>query len=476
MSNHVYRFRSTHALLDGFNELEAQEIYFSPPEHLNDPLEGFKDIFWRGDHIVWHNLLRHYLLTVMNLSVSWAVMQQEFALEIPAALLHLTPDDIPDPSIRAMYEHVAECFFAHRVPNLLVDTLSSEARVVRRDELAYYLRQLQPLLMQILTSSFADQGLISQANSSDSLRVAAEKTASVLESVLRANRPETDVDQLFAALENTQSQMTLMQELSNPANGHNDRAWRFIARDIPGHYVNALERILYPDWSVACFVTDPTNSSMWGGYGDNHRGVCLKFSTQTTASGGQALTLRRRVGFSGNKNGIVETYDYVPHPFEQIRYTADFPEIDFFESIGALPKFKVEGFWFRSESGETSSTGSRLRSEDEAWRLDYWNRFLDSFRVKSPEWSHEQERRLTLYSMLQPFDEPQSRKLKYKFSDLAGIVFGIKTSVEDKLRIIETVRRKCGAEGRNTFEIQQAYYSHRSKRIELAPLKLLKFE
>lgn len=125
--------------------------------------------------------------------------------------------------------------------------------------------------MRILTSSLIDQGLISQANSSDSLRVAAEKTASVLESVLRANRPETDVDRPFAALENTQSQMTLIQELSNPANGQNDRAWRFIARDIPGHYVNALDRILYPGWKVACFVTNPTNSSMWGGYGDNHR-------------------------------------------------------------------------------------------------------------------------------------------------------------------------------------------------------------
>jgi hypothetical protein len=39
-----------------------QEIYFAPPENLNDPMEGYKDVFWSGDLIAWRNLLRHYLL------------------------------------------------------------------------------------------------------------------------------------------------------------------------------------------------------------------------------------------------------------------------------------------------------------------------------------------------------------------------------------------------------------------------------
>ena len=59
---HYYRFRPTDALLDKRKELENQEIYFAPPEDLNDPMEGFKDLFWRGDEIVWRNFLKHYLL------------------------------------------------------------------------------------------------------------------------------------------------------------------------------------------------------------------------------------------------------------------------------------------------------------------------------------------------------------------------------------------------------------------------------
>jgi hypothetical protein len=51
MPEYLFRFRSIHALVDGHHELENQEIYFTPPEQLNDPLEGFKDIFWQGDAI-----------------------------------------------------------------------------------------------------------------------------------------------------------------------------------------------------------------------------------------------------------------------------------------------------------------------------------------------------------------------------------------------------------------------------------------
>jgi hypothetical protein len=53
--------RSIEKLL-GYNELENQEIYFSPLEDLNDPMEGFIDFVWKGDEILWENFLKHYVL------------------------------------------------------------------------------------------------------------------------------------------------------------------------------------------------------------------------------------------------------------------------------------------------------------------------------------------------------------------------------------------------------------------------------
>ncbi len=66
MPDFIYRFRSTDALLGDRAELEKQEIYFAPPKQLNDPLEGYKDLFWKGDLITWKNYLRHYVLCLMQ--------------------------------------------------------------------------------------------------------------------------------------------------------------------------------------------------------------------------------------------------------------------------------------------------------------------------------------------------------------------------------------------------------------------------
>ena len=52
----AYRFRSMEYLLgDKYQELERKTIYFASPDQLNDPMEGFRDIMWSGDKIVWTN-------------------------------------------------------------------------------------------------------------------------------------------------------------------------------------------------------------------------------------------------------------------------------------------------------------------------------------------------------------------------------------------------------------------------------------
>lgn len=60
MTEYFYRYRPIKAVLDEFHELENQEIYFSITDELNDPMEGFKDLFWSGDEIVLRNFLNHY--------------------------------------------------------------------------------------------------------------------------------------------------------------------------------------------------------------------------------------------------------------------------------------------------------------------------------------------------------------------------------------------------------------------------------
>lgn len=471
--DHLYRFRSTHALLDGYQELENQQIYFCPSDGLNDPLEGFKHIFWRGDHIVWRNLIRHYLFNLMQVTSTAFVMGEDFTPDMCAPFVHQTEHDLPQAPIRDIYAEACKEFFGHPAPELLVTALSARAREVRRNELQFYLRLIHPLATRSVLTALAKRRLVS-IQASRELDTLIDAMEGNLNSLLRAYKQAGDLsDVIFSASEELTSQLSLINEFENPVTPDR-RPLLFVLQDFTNYYVTSLERLLYPDWHVACFVADPTNSAMWGGYGDSHRGACLKFRAKGDGQGGRTLDLYRANGWSGGRDGIVAHYAYVPHRFEQVRYTTEFPEVDFFESIATLPRAKLTGFWFSGLDGERSSTAERMLREDEAWRQEYWRKFAASFSTKSDEWAHEKEARLVLHSSIQRFDEKESRKLQYQFSDLAGIVFGMKTTSEDKLHIMRIIERKCTAEGRKDFEFYQARFSERTKKIELAPLSMLK--
>jgi len=52
MATHLYRYRPMAAVLGKYKELENQEIHVSGPLDLNDPMEGYKDVFWQGDTVL----------------------------------------------------------------------------------------------------------------------------------------------------------------------------------------------------------------------------------------------------------------------------------------------------------------------------------------------------------------------------------------------------------------------------------------
>lgn len=471
--DYLYRFRSIDALLDGHKELETQQIYFCPPDKLNDPLEGFKDIFWRGDKIVWRNLLRHYLLNLLQSTSIASIMGEEFSLDMCMTFARQTEDDLPQAPIRKIYSAACEKFFEHSTPNHLISFISSKSKSIRRDELIYYLRLIHPLAISAVLEVLSQRGLV-LVRSLTELDAMAASMSQTLEELLRLHSDVLEVpEDLYSASEAAMAQLALMHDFYNPI-VEDRRGWLFIMRDFPNYYVTSLEQILYPDWHVSCFVENPINSSMWGAYADSHRGACLKFKTRLDSNGIPTLNLYRANSWSGGKDGVVANYAYVPHRFEKVRYTSEFPEVDFFESLGTLPRFKLDGFWFAGHNGERSTTALRMLREDESWREEYWRKFSASFSTKSSEWGHEEEHRLILYSNLQRFDDLESRRLKYQFTDLTGIVFGIKTPTEDKLRIMRIVEQKCAAEKRQDFEFHQAYYCNQTKKIKLAPLTMLK--
>lgn len=481
MPQYFYRFRPAKALLGPydetggrFEELERQEIYFAKPSELNDAMEGFKDLFWRGDEIVWKSLLKHYAHCLMITASMVGMSAATFTRSLCDPIIRQTPDDLPDAPIRQVYRDICGRVFAHPVINELIAALVGRTTPVRREELVYYLRAVSPLMLPLVVEATMKRGIGDQIElPRDPAGVALGTQA--LDSLCKLLRhPDYGrmPDALAIGSELVFMQMGLLQDAAN-AWTVDQGAMMFLIRDFPAYYVELLEKLLYPNWYAACFVADPANPSMWGGYGDGHRGVCLKFRSEPNNAGVPSLSLYRACGWSASKEGTTTHYAYVPHPFEEVRYTHDYPEIDFFASLGMVPMPKLTGFWYLGPTGTLSVCSDQIFKNEEGWRRDYWNTFRIGATLKTSEWAYEREYRIILSSNLQELSDKHTRKLKYRFSDLAGISFGIKTSVEDKIRIMTLVEEKCRAEGRTDFEFYQAHYSRQTRKIELVPLTLL---
>ena len=133
-------------------------------------------------------------------------------------------------------------------------------------------------------------------------------------------------------------------------------------------------------------------------------------------------------------------------PFRKVRYAVKPGEINFFRSIGRLAGDELKKLWYTDDKGNESDCGDHLRSDGATndWHESYWDRFYRDITTKTKDWEYEQEYRLILEDMSGEYEKEESRRLIYPFRSLKGIIFGIKTSDENKSRIIKIIQK--GAE------------------------------
>ena len=477
MMSHLYRFRPANAILDKYEELAKQEIYFSTPQELNDPMEGFKDVFWLGDRIVWGNLLRHYLLCLLQTTSLCVVMESEFDRAALNTIIFSAFENLPDAPVRSIYQRASGVFFADSNIQTLIDALANRSTPVRRDELTHILRAIHPFALSVLWKELKREGVPEIFRDLEALHVHATAMKETITRVAAMPPPEQEVaEALYAASELMTAQMELGHDY-NALPPPEAKPVIFLTRDFPASFVRALDELIHPPCFLACFVANPADASMWANYGDSHTGVCLKFKTTPDGEGRQALYLNGITGWRGGKGMEIEPVrSFNLRRFYKVNYSDSYPEIDFFNSIGRLPIPLLNSVWYAGDRGERSACRSAQSLDTEAWRDKYWETFQSGAICKTSEWAHEQEYRLLLWSSLDSFKDEASRKLNYKFADLSGIVFGARTTTEDKLKIMKTIEEKCRVEKRTDFEFHQVQYSRRDRKFQIAPLGLIRFQ
>ncbi len=476
-----YRFRSVDALLGEHKELENQEIYFCPHDQLNDPMEGYTDLFWQGDEIVWRNLLKHYIACLTQSVLAAFIMGKDYDARLARNFVFTTPSTLPTEQLKGIHRHVCDAFFGMQNLADLPAMLARRTSALRREEAEFCLRAVHGLALKCVMTILRKEGGLPPVNETPPVSPFTEQD--VLENLFKVlnglkehpveSKPEM-LAALFGASAHVNRQMDLIRYLG--VTDDLSRAWHAILYAFPEHYVDSLRDLVYFNWYAACFVADPTHAAMWGHYGDGHKGICLKFRAEEREGQPPVLKLHGITGRQGGPNGEGPIYGDIQLPFERITYTDKLPEVDFFRSIGRIPEPVLKSQWYSDEQGNGSACAEDVFGNMSDWHQSYWASFRQLTFTKLRDWRYEDEYRLTLMSALDSFSEAKDRKLKYRFSDLEGIIFGIRTPLAEKARIIDIVAAKCKAEGRKSFAFSQAVYAAHNGKIEAHPLDLIQFE
>lgn len=463
MPEFLYRFRPVRSLLgttERESELRGKYIYFASPSQLNDPQEGFRDIVWRGDPIVWRNLFKHFFssLAVRNYQYFSVTSFDDF--EFPIAIKY----SATTPQTQARLFSAVDEFLDNSNVKRHLELLSSNGRNVRRAELLLHLRALHPLAMHVISKMLVEQSFITKGfGINGATQDELLETSNAILNNMSTKSGAFDQLEIFDLAKSALFYLmrkNLMDRYDNWKSEKPDK-WLRLNAEFPDEYANHLERLCTPEWYVACFMDSCANSAIWGSYGENHRGVCLKFRTEAL-EGKPVIKLNAPAHHPKVKNWwAVKTLE-----FYKVDYESEHLDLDFFRSLAGVPEPILQSDWYTGPGGELSICMGEVFEDVRLWQNKFWEKHKLSITSKTRHWEGESEYRLLLTTNFQNAVPEQDRCLRYNFDSLEGIIFGIKTSNDQKFKLMRLVEDLCLSHQRKGFNFYQAYYDPASKDIE----------
>ena len=463
MSKLFYRFRKTQNIFD-FKELENQEIYFASNEELNDPMEGFKNLVFNGDKIVWRNLFKHYLLCFEFMYQTYLICGESHAkFEIDLIPIFRNSDDIETLKYKELFKKIyLETF---EIYGQIIDKIATRTTPILKEELFKYLYPFHMIALEIIQRNYESEGLIPKRENALDIQNFIEqdniKLIDVVEAMIQEHGQEK-MDKFLRATSFFYEEFNFVQSINLKHTPN-----KLFLLNFPQNYLRAIEKLTYPKNYVACFTGEDAinNSSVWGHYGDNHKGICLMFKPNEKES---LPFSNAKIGYGGN--GVI--LGKISLSFDKIIYGEAYPEIDFFRSLGRLPIPKLNATWYKDDDKKLSDIHSEVFTDEEKWRNGYWNKYSQNNLIKTKDWAYEDEYRLILNSGIDGEIDKEYRILKYDFQNMRGLIFGINTTDEDKVKIFEIIQKKCAEYKRKDFEFYQAYYCNTNKNIQFKKFRI----
>ncbi len=449
----IYRYRT---IASALAELNNGSFYFAEPKELNDPVEGYTKIFWQGDVPAWQGLLKNFVCNLFYTLQTYLMMAERFNSAAEENFLSnlqnrnflFNLQHFKQSPLSKIFDELSENFLLEGITRRVIDFYGGNVKCYGR-ELEFILRTVTDNAFKISVDKCKRLGLISEDFNENFFDVAYEISFDELKQVSDSERRRR-IDEI----ENLNCDMMESGLLALKLNHRNSNNLDYRLKQnmlwfrciFPRNYFERLKEIIYPNGYVVCFSDTPTNSAMWGNYADNHRGVCLVYRTET--NGG-----REFINFAAKSLEV-----------KPIKYTEQVIEKNFFDVLKHLNFLSAED-WL---TGRDDVKSYKLdENSDDSYDTDYREKFYR----KTLDWQHEREYRIFLPDKFHRYNNRFVRTLHYDANTLTGIIFGIRTTLDDKLELIQKLAHRRNS--LHDFEFWQAEYDDETQIISVREKNLL---
>lgn len=454
----LYHYRSMNTAL---KEISNGTFHYSDRAELNDPIEGHVNLYWQGDEPAWEGLFRNYICSLYYGIHFYLLAAKYEEIEKRAVLADIhCLDNMP---FGNLLKEASNLFVTDSHIQKTINYLGTKKIPCSVKLLRLILRFVHEIAFSICMKSMKAHKIIPEDQEEYYIPVEEMLDKTLADNLAQINEIEGKIAlEISAAFLEDMVESRFLAETWEDAKSMTQRQiWFKVRIDFPAIYMSQIQEIIYPKGYVVCFSANNNNSSMWGNYADNHKGVCLIYQTETI---GESETISVKSQVSLGKDRV--SFSFRKDAVRKVKYHDPLIQRNFFESLGGLTYPQITA-WLVTETGKKSEYLEKYGKEE--WRKKYWADFEEKYCLKLPAWEQEEEYRLCLVDFIHEHT-PEERNIAYEPETLTGVIFGIKTSEYDKLQLIRTIK----GTGRNLedFEFYQAEYDEEEQRIKVRNKKL----
>ncbi|MFW1850122.1 DUF2971 domain-containing protein [Acinetobacter guillouiae] len=454
-----YRFRSLKNLFNQYDEfdksqikrygeLEEQTIFFPETHQLNDPMEGYRNLVWKGDEILWTNFIRNFMVFYSIIiskidenksieNIEYKKIKYQFFMEFR--------------NFNAVKNKKTGEFYTNdQISNIKEEELNDLEFIPKIDLLNI---PFLPLL-EIVNFKKLIQLLVSNTIPNYKIELILGIILLNIHNFLFSPSSGYFEDDSLAEIDKiikTDEYTPLKREERLLSIDQSNIGIDIYFKTI-NFYLKVINESMFDSWYVTCFMTKNDNPIVWSHYAENHQAICFIFKT-IDESNKHYLNLR-------NNEKIVKKFELNKVEYDENKRN----ELNPFENFGMLMYDDLYNQWLIFNK-KVSKIKERVYSD--SFTNDYRANQFNDLLVKSNHWDYENEYRIILSDIMEFYKKPQMRSFQYDYNQLTGLIIGINTDQSILSKIVDVIRLlQIKFNRKDDFTIKQAYYCFEDKKIK----------